>query len=203
MGVPDADVAALLGELVSIPSINPAFRREGEPDHWFGEAALGAHVSDWLRRIGLDVEIDTVLPGRPNVIARLHGRPGGRRLLWEAHLDTVQVSGMTVAPFEPTLREGRLHGRGAVDDKGCLASFMLALKSLTKRPPDCDVTFVAAVDEEYQFKGILHHLARSEQYDFGIAGEPTTTAACVHGIAESACCILDIAGLPRDVRSWN
>jgi len=134
---------------------------------------LGAHVAEWLRRAGLEVEIDTVLPGRPNVIARLQGRPGGRRLLWEGHLDTVQVSGMSVAPFEPTLREGCLYGRGAVDDKGCLAAFMLALRSLTKSPPDCDVTFVAAMDEEFQFKGIRHHLARGERYDFGIAGEPT------------------------------
>ena len=117
MGVSDADVAVLLGELFAIPSVNPAFRREGEPDHWFGEAAIGAYVSDWLRRIGLDVEIDTVLPGRPNVIAQLRGRPGGRHLLWEGHLDTVQVSGMTVAPFEPTVRAGRLYGRGAVETR--------------------------------------------------------------------------------------
>ena len=110
MSISEGDAATLLSELVAIPSVNPAFRREGEPDHWFGEAALGAHVADWLRRIGLDVEIDTVLPGRPNVIARLNGRPGGRRLLWEGHLDTVQASGMTIDPFKPTLQEGRLYG---------------------------------------------------------------------------------------------
>jgi succinyl-diaminopimelate desuccinylase len=173
MRASEADVAALLSELVAIPSVNPAFRGEGEPDDWFGEAALGVHVADWLRRIGLDVEIDNVLPGRPNVIARLMGRPEGKSLLWEGHLDTVQASGMTIDPFQPILKEGRLHGRGAADDKGCLAAFMLALRSLTERPADCAITFVAAMDEEYQFKGIQHHLARGEHYDFGIAGEPT------------------------------
>ena len=173
MSASDADAAALLSELVAIPSVNPAFRREGEPDHWFGEAALGAYVAEWLRGIRLDVEVDNVLPGRPNVIARLGGRPSGKRFLWEGHLDTVQTSGMAIAPFEPVLRDGRLYGRGAVDDKGCLAAFMLALRSLTETPPECDVTFLAAIDEEYQFKGIQHHLARGENYDFGVAGEPT------------------------------
>ena len=173
MPLAEAEVVRLLGEMVAIPSVNPAFRRDGEPEHWFGEAALGDYVAEWLRRIGLDVEIDTVLPGRPNVIARLEGRPRARHLLWEAHLDTVQVSGMTVDPFKPMLRDGRLYGRGAVDNKGCLAAFMLAMQSLVANPPACGVTFVAAVDEEFQFKGIVHHLARGEHYDFGIAGEPT------------------------------
>lgn len=173
MTAPEAEIAALLGDLVAIPSVNPAFRQEGDHDEWFGEAAMAAHVSDWLRQLGLDVEFDAVFPGRANVIARLRGRPGGRRLLWEGHLDTVQASGMTIDPFKPEVREGRLYGRGAVDDKGCVTAFMLALKDLAARPPDCDVTFVAAVDEEYQFKGIQHHMARGERYDFGVAGEPT------------------------------
>lgn len=173
MRVAEAEVLTLLSELVAIPSINPAFRRDGEPEHWFGEAALGGYVADWLRRNGIDVEIDTVLPGRPNLIARLQGSRRAPHLLWEAHLDTVQVSGMTVDPFKPMLLDGHLYGRGAVDDKGCLAAFMLALKSLVENPPACGVTFVAAVDEEFQFKGIVHHLARGERYDFGIAGEPT------------------------------
>jgi acetylornithine deacetylase len=173
MRVSEADVAALLAELVAIPSVNPSFRGEGEPDHWFGEEALGNYVADWLRRAGVDVEIDNVLPGRPNVIARLRGKAGGNRLLWEGHLDTVQASGMTIDPFKPVLRDGRLYGRGAVDDKGCLAAFMLALCDLSENTANCDVTFVAAMDEEYQFKGIQHHLARGEHYDLGVAGEPT------------------------------
>ena len=195
MRISETDVAALLGELVAIPSVNPAFRREGDPADWFGEAAISAHISEWLRRLGLDVEIDTVLPGRPNVIARLQGRPGRRRLLWEGHLDTVQVSGMAVAPFVPMLRDGYLFGRGAVDSKGCLAAFMLALRSLVESPPDCEVTFVAAIDEEFQFKGIQHHLARGESYDFGIAGEPTglrIVRACKGCVRWT----IDIAGKP-------
>lgn len=169
----EQDVAALLSDLVAIPSINPAFRMQGDPEHWFGETSLGAHVADWLRRIGLQVEVDPVAPGRANVIARFRGRTRQRNLLWEGHLDTVHVAGMTVDPFRASVRSGKLFGRGAVDDKGCLVAFMLALRDLVRSPPDCDITFVAAIDEEYQFRGIQHFLGRKESFDFGVAGEPT------------------------------
>jgi succinyl-diaminopimelate desuccinylase len=169
----DQDVVALLSDLVAIPSVNPAYRAGGDPDAWFGEAAAGAYVADWLRRIGLDVEVDDVEPGRPNVVARLKGRRSGRSLLWEGHLDTVHVAGMTINPFRAAVEGGRLYGRGAVDDKGCLAAFMLALRDLVRDPPGCDITFVAATDEEFGFRGISHHVARGERYDFGVAGEPT------------------------------
>lgn len=167
------DAAALLASLVAIPSVNPAFRTPDAPDGWFGEAAIAAHVAAWLHAHGVEVELDEALPGRPNVIARLR-RPGAsRRLLWEAHLDTVQGTGMAIEPFRPELRAGRLYGRGAVDDKGCLTAFMLALRDLARDPAPVDVTLVAAVDEEFQFRGIVHHLRRGESADGGVAGEPT------------------------------
>ena len=171
-GIVEAHAGALLGSLVAIPSVNPAFRQPGDDAGWFNEAALGLFVADWLRRAGLDVEIDEVEPGRPNVIARLRGKGGGPAMLWEGHLDTVQVTGMA-APFAPRIDNGRLYGRGAVDDKGCLAAFMLALRELARDPPRGDVTFLAAMDEEYGFAGIRHHLARGGSYAMGIAGEPT------------------------------
>lgn len=170
--ISEADVVDLLASLVAIPSVNPAFRQPGDPDEWFGEARAAGFVADWLRNVGLDVEVDEVEPGRPNVIARLKGTGGGRRWLWEGHLDTVQVTGVE-NPFEPRIEAGRLHGRGAVDDKGCVTAFMLAMRGLAADPPPGDVTFVAAMDEEYRFAGITHYLRRGEAYDLGVAGEPT------------------------------
>jgi acetylornithine deacetylase len=58
---------------------------------------------------------------------------------------------------------------------------MLALRDLARDPPAVDITFVAAVDEEFRFRGVLHHLARGEPADGGVAGEPTglrVVAAC-------------------------
>lgn len=171
-GIDDAEVVKLLSQLVAVPSVNIAFRQPGDPDDWFHEARVGAVVADWLSALGIEVEVDLVAPERPNMIARVKGTKGAPSMLWEGHLDTVQVTGMA-QPFTPRIENGRLYGRGAVDDKACLVAFMLALRDLARDPPPGDVTFLAASDEEFSFTGISHHMDRVERYDMGIAGEPT------------------------------
>ncbi len=147
------EVEALLAALVAIPSINPAFRRDAMPADWFGEERLALFVRDWLEGEGIEARLDEVEPGRPNVVARLPGVEGGPRMIWEGHLDTVQVDGMS-DPFAARIDDGRLYARGAVDDKGCLAMFMLAMRALKRRGGcGCDLTFVAAVSEEVAFEG--------------------------------------------------
>ena len=49
-------------------------------------------------------------------------------LLFESHLDTVSVEGMTVDPFAGAIRDGRLYGRGACDTKGTGAAMLWALQ---------------------------------------------------------------------------
>ncbi|MGE3876686.1 MAG: M20 family metallopeptidase [Parvibaculaceae bacterium] len=171
-GITDDEVVKLLSRLVAVPSVNIAFRQPGDPDEWFNEARLGAVVADWLRQSGIAVEVDLVAPERPNVIARIAGTSGAPSMIWEGHLDTVQVTGMA-DPFTPRLADGRLYARGAVDDKACLAAFMLAMRDLERDPPPGDVTFLAASDEEFSFTGITHHVERDARYDMGVAGEPT------------------------------
>jgi succinyl-diaminopimelate desuccinylase len=169
------DVASLLGDMVAIPSINPAFQKPDLPAEWFGEARVAAVIAGWLKAEGIETEIEEVLPGRPNVVARLAGAVDAPRMIWEGHTDTVQVDGME-APFSPLIEGSRLHGRGSVDDKGCLAMFMLAMRAVKRRGTRCDLTFVAAIDEEVTFKGVQHHIRNHGPYDLGIAGEPTSLA---------------------------
>lgn len=167
-----AAATELLSALIAIPSINPAFELPETPRHWYGEQAMAEFVHQWLTELGFDAKMHGVMPGRPNVVATLKGSGTGH-LLWEAHTDTVQVAGMSVPPFEATCRNGNIFGRGAVDDKGCLAAFMLALAALRDDAPKCSITLLAAADEEADFRGILHHLEQFNGYDAGIAGEPT------------------------------
>src|SRR5690349_13485864 len=147
-GITDAEAVKLLSRLVAVPSVNIAFRQAGDPDVWFNETRLAGVVTDWLRECGVAVEVDIVAPQRPNVIARIQGISVAPSMIWEGHLDTVQVTGMA-DPFTPRLANGRLYGRGAVDDKACLAAFMLAMRDLARDPPPGDVTFLAASDEEF------------------------------------------------------
>ena len=169
-----ADAAAeLLAAMVAIPSINPDLLAPELPAEWGGEARMAAFVHEWLTGAGIAATFEEVLPGRANVVARLPGPEGAPRVVWEGHTDTVQVEGMA-DPFTPVIRDGRLYGRGAVDDKASLAMFMLALRAARDLPRDCDVTFVAAIDEETTFNGVSHHVAHHPPYDMGIAGEPTS-----------------------------
>src|SRR5512140_816349 len=165
-------IERLLSDLVAIPSINPMGRgREGAE---YGEQALAEFVADYLRRAAVDVELDEVAPGRPNVVARLD-TGAQTTLLLEAHLDTVFADRMTIEPFRAGIRQGRLYGRGACDTKGALAAFLFAIRSCAEgmQKPAVNILFLATADEEYGFTGAKHAVARGLQADFGIVGEPT------------------------------
>ena len=79
----------LLHDLVAIDSVNPTLV-EGAA----GEAAIATMIADEMRQLGLDVSVDVVAPGRPNVVGVLEGRAPGRTLMFCGHTDTVGVSGM-------------------------------------------------------------------------------------------------------------
>src|SRR5687768_11995005 len=110
---------ALLQQLVAIDSVNPTIVAGGS-----GEAEIAAFVARWLERAGLDVALQEAAPGRPNVIGRARGSRPGATLVFNAHMDTVGVAGMS-DPHTPRIEGDRLYGRGAHDMKAGLAAIML------------------------------------------------------------------------------
>ncbi|WP_158279417.1 M20 family metallopeptidase [Falsochrobactrum shanghaiense] len=173
-GINREEAISLLSSFIRVPSINPAFRTENDTEStYFGEEAVAEVLCEWLEAANIDCSMEAVEPGRPNLLARVKGRSGAKKMLWEGHLDTVQVTGMA-DPFTPRLEGDRLYGRGAVDDGASVVAFMLAMRALKASPPQADVDFLAAMDEEFSFRGIVHHLARKDHYDLGVAGEPTS-----------------------------
>lgn len=170
-------ITQLVQELVAIASINPAYMREGDSQSLYGEAGVAEYVAETLRSWKIDVELVKVLPGRPNVVAKLEGRPSTaqrRRLVWQTHMDTVQVDEGMEDPFRAWIKEGRIYGRGAVDAKGQLAAMLAALYRLSRTgAPPCDLYFVAAVDEEHNFRGVMHLVESGFRADGGVVGEPT------------------------------
>jgi acetylornithine deacetylase len=143
-------VLALLADLVRINSINPAYEL-GCP-----EAEVANYLEEYFRRRSIETWQQEVFPGRPNLIARLPGRDASRRLIFEAHTDTVGIGGMTIPPFDPVVSDGRMYGRGSCDTKAGLAAMAYAAVSLKRDGllPPCEVWVVAAVDEEHAFGGV-------------------------------------------------
>jgi acetylornithine deacetylase len=163
-----------LAELIRINSINPSLV-PGAP----GEEAIARYVERALRRLGLDVTTLESHPGRPSVVGRLRGAGRGRSLMLNAHLDTVGIDGMADA-LTPSIRDGRLYGRGAYDMKGSLAACLAAVKAVTEaRAPLCgDLVMAAVADEEYASLGTAE-VVRHTPVDAAIITEPTELEICI------------------------
>ena len=156
-----------LASLVQINSVNPAYGDGGS------EANLAPLVEAFFAAQGIETFRQEVFPHRWNVIARLPGR-SDRRVVLEAHMDTVSIKGMSIPPFEPAIRNGRLYGRGAVDDKAGLAAMMHAVAAVKKDglTPPCEVWLAAVVDEEFSYRGVVK-LCEGLQAEAAIVAEPT------------------------------
>jgi acetylornithine deacetylase len=164
----------LLRDLVAINSVNPTLV-PGAP----GEREIAGLVANKLRSSGLDVAIESVAEGRPNVVGVLEGRTRGRTLMFCGHTDTVGVAGMT-DPFTPSERDGRLYGRGAQDMKGGVAAMMSAAAAIAQRGGLASGRLIVAavVDEEHSSIG-ADALVKNWRADAGVVTEPTDLAIAV------------------------
>ncbi len=167
-------VKRVLTDLVRIPSVNP--RERNVRGGIYGEKRVAEYVARALKKMGIPARLEEAAPGRPNVFARI--KPPGRlrprrRILVEAHLDTVEIEGMKFPPFAAKYRRGRIYGRGAVDCKGCLAATIGALSILDRKKIKSEINFCAAAGEEEDMLGARHLMKKRRGFDWAVVGEPT------------------------------
>jgi len=171
----EADVVSLTSDLVAAGGENPGGT----------EAATVEVLAGFARATGLEVSVEEVAPGRPNVTAVL---PGGTRpgLLFLGHSDVVPAGpGWNRAPFEPYVRDGRLYGRGSTDMKGGLAAVLIALRALRSAGVSLPgpMALACTVDEEDLGLGIRAFTAAAGPFPYSacVVAEPTdltTVIAC-------------------------
>lgn len=152
---------ALLEKLVATPSVSGA------------EGALADFLQDLLASHGA-----TVHRSGHNLWFEIGQQ--GARLLLNTHLDTVPpCAGWQGDPFKPEWRNGRLHGLGANDAKGCLAAMTMTALHLLERGLDHGrALFAFTVEEETGGKGIATLLDPWGDLDGAIVGEPTGLQVC-------------------------
>ncbi|HEY2014849.1 MAG TPA: ArgE/DapE family deacylase [Bryobacteraceae bacterium] len=167
-------VRGTLVRVVQINSINPTLC-PGAP----GEGEIAAFIAGSLRSMGLEAEIFEPETGRTSAVGTLRGTGGGRRLMLNAHCDTVDVAGMA-EPFSGALRDGRVYGRGSFDMKGSLTACMAAAKALAESGQRLrgDLIVAAVADEEYGSLGTRDLIARIP-VDGAIVTEPTALQVCL------------------------
>jgi acetylornithine deacetylase/succinyl-diaminopimelate desuccinylase family protein len=172
-------LVTLLQELVRIPSPNPP----GD------STAIAAFIADTLRAAGFTVGVHAppAKPQAPSVIAtRGQGAPV---ILLHAHIDTVPIAEDEAGhwssdPYAADIRDGRLYGKGSVDDKAPLAAMMQAGIELAAKPLRGTLVIVAAAEEETGGRLGTKWLADEgliPPSDFIIVGEQThNRAATAH-----------------------
>ena len=102
------------------------------------EGPVADYLCDWLRREGFEARTVALYPDRPNVIATLPGSGHGRSLCFNSHMDTAVHQEEWWANrnasdpiFHSAWREGdMLVGNGIVNDKGPMATWLLAAKAI-------------------------------------------------------------------------
>ncbi len=123
------------------------------------EGRLAAYLRDRMAELGLRAYIDEA--GNP--VGEIG--EGGREIVLIGHADTVEGA-------IPVRQEGDLlYGRGAVDAKGPLATFILA--AARARTRDLRIVVVGAVEEEAASSRGARFVAPRRRPDFAVVGEPS------------------------------
>ena len=109
----------------------------------------------------------------------------GPLLVLLGHTDVVPPGPLgewTSPPFEPTLRDGHLYGRGAADMKGSVAAMVTALERFVDRHPEHrgSVALLVTSDEEGPSVNGIRRVVevlgrRGERIDWCLVGEPSST----------------------------
>jgi succinyl-diaminopimelate desuccinylase len=121
-------------------------------------------------------------------VTNLWARRGGERPLvcFAGHTDVVPTGPLEEwhsDPFTPTIRDGKLYGRGAADMKSSLAAFVAATEMFLQERPNHSgsIAFLITSDEEGPsvdgtVRIVERMKARGESIDYCIVGEPTSVS---------------------------
>lgn len=201
-----------LAEWLRIPSVS------AQPDH----AADVTRSADWLaaklRATGFPVAEVWETPGAPAVFAEWPSDdPGAPVVLVYGHHDVqpaAREDGWRTDPFEPVVRDGRLYGRGAADDKGQVFFHTLGVRAhlaaTGRTTPAVHLKLLVEGEEE---SGSPHFRALVEQRaarlaadvvivsDTGMWSEDTPTVCTgMRGLAE---CEIELYGPDQDIHSGS
>ena len=152
-------------ELVKIPSVT------GE------EKEIAEFITRHMENLGLEVDVTSSDPQRPNVVGRLRGSLGRPVLIYNSHMDTVPIGDKTLWTHDPLgaeIIEGKIYGRGAQDMKGGLAAMLEMVAAIRDAhiKLDGDLVLEAVVDEERGgYKGTKWLVDRGITGDFGVVCE--------------------------------
>ncbi|MEC6813885.1 succinyl-diaminopimelate desuccinylase [Photobacterium toruni] len=166
----DSPVISLAKDLMHRPSVTPE------------DAGCQQVMIDRLQALGFIIET-MVFEDTTNLWARRGTQ--APLFVFAGHTDVVPsgpVGQWHTPPFEPTIIDGYLYGRGAADMKGSLACMVVAIERFIAENPNHNgsIALLITSDEEGPFINgttrVIDTLeARNEKIDMCIVGEPSST----------------------------
>ncbi|WP_047046103.1 succinyl-diaminopimelate desuccinylase [Vibrio mexicanus] len=168
----DTPTLALAKDLISRQSVTPE------------DAGCQEVMINRLKALGFEIEV-MVFEDTTNFWARRGTETP--LFTFAGHTDVVPAGPLEqwhTPPFEPTVIDGHLHGRGAADMKGSLACMIVAVEQFIAKNPDHkgSISFLITSDEEGPFingttRVVDTLMERNEIIDMCIVGEPSSTHA--------------------------
>lgn len=159
----------LVSDLVKIPSVSG------------NEAELAKFLMDYCTKLGFECEIDR----HGNFFAFIKGKRPGKRLIFNSHLDTVEVGeGWSVDPYSGKIDEDKIWGRGSTDCKAAMGAQITAALSVLEAGADFagEICLMYPVEEEVQNvqrKGTYLSLMDGFTGDYAVNGEDTDLHVCL------------------------
>ena len=194
----DSATLSLTKQLISRQSVTPA------------DDGCQALMIERLEKLGF--EINRLRFGEVDNFWAIRGTTGPL-LCFAGHTDVVPTGpheNWTYPPFEPTINDGQLYGRGAADMKGSLAAMIVAVEQFVAEQPQHNgrIGFLITSDEEGPaVNGTVKVVDWLKQHnripDYCLVGEPSSTAKCgdviKNGRRGSLGCVMRVKGLQGHV----
>lgn len=175
------ELLAFLGQMVAFPSLGA------------NESPIQRFLADYFRTLGMEVDVwdldfaalsqhpafstEIDRPEGLGVVATM-GNGEGKSLIFNGHIDVVpegELANWHYPPFQATVADGKVYGRGALDMKGGLACAIFAAKAIR----DAGVTLKgklmieSVIGEEDGGVGALATVVRGYKADAAVIMEPT------------------------------
>ncbi len=122
-------------ELVRLTTTLVKIRSDYSEGHVANHKEIAGFLAAQLKGLGLDVTVIEPEPNFPLVVGRLKGTGGGPVLEVMGHYNTVIVGDRArwhVDPFGAEIRDGKLYGRGAADQKSGIAAVLAATRAIVE-----------------------------------------------------------------------
>jgi formylaminopyrimidine deformylase len=160
------ELIALATKLIAFPSVSPPARNTNDIQNF---------VKQYLENLGFETDKWDVYPGDPNIVGVLQGksRENYNSVIINGHVDVAEVGDdkeWSIPPFNASVMDPFLYGRGTADMKGGVAAALMAVQILKELGVNLhgDLQFQSVIGEEAGEAGTLSCMERGYTADFAV-----------------------------------